>query len=139
MTLTSAEPELYSVDSSGRPALKAVQDRDGYICFPAQSFGSEFNGDHGDELTPITLSGLGTVTATSTVHRHLGHDIAAPFVVASIALDEGPLVRAVLDQDGLATIGERVRAITIGRAPDPSADHAVAELRFTRYDEEHQS
>lgn len=122
MPAQSAEPTLYTVDDAGHPALFGVRDSAGHIGFPYQTYGSELTGDHGPNLTRVPLSGQGTITATATVH-HSG-DIPTPFTVASILLDEGPLIRAVLAPETRpAMAGDRVHARTV-------ADGNTFELRF---------
>lgn len=138
MATISAEPQLYSVDDSGRPELIAVRDSSGHVSFPAQTYGSEHSGEHGVDLQRIALSGLGTVQATAVVHVHHGADIGAPFTIASIALDEGPLIRGVLTVPATATAGSRVRAVTVARPMDPENDDTTVELRFEGIDQQEQ-
>jgi uncharacterized protein len=129
MGLTSAEPALYSVDDAGTPTLFGARDTAGNISFPFQTYGSESNGDHGSDLSRVELCGIGTVTATATVFRHASDTIATPFTVASVVLDEGPMIRAVLaDGSSGAQRGDKVRATTseIAGREQPSY-----ELRFT--------
>lgn len=136
MAIKSAEPQLYSVDDAGAPTLHGMRDTSGYVSFPAQSYGSERTGDHGSQLQTVALSGLGTVRATAAVQMYHGDDITTPFTVASIALDEGPLVRGVLaDPDGIG-VGSRVRAITVACPADGETSDTTAELRFARINDE---
>lgn len=139
MAIISAEPQLYSVDEAGVPALYGVRDSTGHVSFPVQSFGSERTGEHGADLQTVALSGLGTVQAMATVHLHHGRDIAAPFTVASIALDEGPLIRAVLVDPETIAGGSRVRAVTFAAPADPESADVTVELRFTSLDAEEHS
>lgn len=107
MGLTSAEPDLYSVDEGGVPTLYGTRDSAGNVSFPFQTYGSEYNGDHGADLSRVELSGAGTIAATASVRS------PASFTVASIVLDEGPLIRALLaDGASVARRGDRVRATT---------------------------
>ena len=64
--------------------------------FPPLAVGCERCGH--PELVPVTLAAAGKVHATATVHLHMGKDIEAPFTVAEIALDDGPLIRALLTE-----------------------------------------
>ncbi|MBT0566837.1 OB-fold domain-containing protein [Williamsia sp. CHRR-6] len=127
MTLTSAQPELYSVDDSGTPVLKGLTDPDGNVFFPFQQYGSEATGAYGDQLTAIDLAGTGTVTARAEVHHHPSADIPTPFTVAAIELDEGPLIRGVLADGVTASVGDRVQAITV---VVDRGEVRAAELRF---------
>ena len=68
--------------------------------------------------------------STATVHLYAGKDINAPFTVAEISLDDGPLVRGLLtevtDED---LIGMRVLAEWIEVGQDENEDSRV-EPRF---------
>jgi uncharacterized OB-fold protein len=127
MTIESAEPALYRVDPDGTPVLLATQDPSGYTAFPRQAFGSEKTGAHDGALTPIELAGTGRIAAVVTVHQHWGDDLPTPFAIASVLLDEGPVVRAVLTDAAAGEIGDRVTAVTVTRTRDGAE---VAELRF---------
>ncbi len=64
--------------------------------FPPLAIGCERCGN--PELTPTTLQALGKIHAAATVHLHGGKDIKAPFTVAEIVLDDGPLIRGLLTE-----------------------------------------
>jgi uncharacterized protein len=64
-----------------------------------QSYGCERCGRSGDSLTERALSGSGRIIALATVHLHAGKGRQAPFTVATIALDDGPVVRTLLDAE----------------------------------------
>ncbi|WP_316575017.1 Zn-ribbon domain-containing OB-fold protein [Nocardia canadensis] len=128
MNAISAEPALYDVGVDGVPTLFGLRDSTGFVSFPFQDFGSENNGDHGDRLARIELAGTGTISAITRIHYHLDPNVATPYELASVVLDEGPLVRSVLVDAPQARIGTRVRAITV---PVARGDEQVAELRFT--------
>lgn len=128
MTKNSAEPLLYDVDDDdGTPILTGVRDSSGYVSYPQQGTGSLFNGDHGSDLTPVRLAGRGKIQATATVRVHSVPDIETPFTIAAVVLDEGPLVRGVLEVVDSGRIGDEVVAITtvVHRGEDE-----VHELRF---------
>jgi|GEM_PF-2254210 len=127
MGSTSAEPDLYSVDDAGVPTLFGARDSAGNVSFPDQSYGSVFNGDHGALLTRTELSGLGTVTATATVLAAATDGTPSPITVASIVLEEGPLIRAVLDEKTAVTAGDKVEATTVAVT---RGDSTLRELRF---------
>lgn len=62
----------------------------------------------------VTLSGQGTVYSFTTVTEppH-GYEDQAPYVVALVRLDEGPLLSAqITDFDGEIAIGDRVEMVT---------------------------
>ncbi|WP_141014681.1 Zn-ribbon domain-containing OB-fold protein [Nocardioides sambongensis] len=126
--IASADPLLYDVDDSGVPTLTGLRDSAGNVSFPFQDYGSEANGDHGDAITRVVLAGAGTISAVTDVHVHPDPAVPTPYRLASVVLDEGPVVRAVLVDAAEASIGTRVRAITVPATRD---DIQVAELRFT--------
>lgn len=86
----------------------------GRVAFPWQSFGCERCGAHSDEVHDSRLSGSGTVLTGLTVHEHPNRDLPLPAVVATIQLDEGPVIRALLRE--AAEPGAPVAAVenTIG-------------------------
>ncbi|MGQ9907640.1 MAG: Zn-ribbon domain-containing OB-fold protein [Candidatus Flexifilum sp.] len=61
-----------------------------------------------------TFSGLGTVYSFTTVtEAPEGFEDQAPYVVALIKLDEGPMLTAqITDFDGEIAIGDRVEMVT---------------------------
>jgi len=81
-----------------------------------------------DQLLASPFTGTGVIQSTATVHRYQGTDITAPFTIAAIVLDEGPLVNGVLADRTSAKIGAAVTATTTTTTRDGSD---VAELRFT--------
>ena len=50
-----------------------------------------------DALTWVPVSGRGTVHAFTIVHRHWNPAFETPFVVAMVALDEGPVMTARIE------------------------------------------
>ncbi|MFC9897118.1 hypothetical protein ACFVMC_25815 [Nocardia sp. NPDC127579] len=132
MTPTSAEPELYEVLPDGTPLLRGVRDSSGFVSFPYQDAGSLLTGEHGADLTPVALSGLGRVQALVTVGHHPDGDGEAPCTIASIALAEGPMVRGVLIHADQARPGCLVRATTVA-APGGAG---TRDLRFAPIPEE---
>lgn len=77
------------------------------VFFPPVGIGCPVCG--ATELEAMALAAAGTLHSQATVHLHRGKDIDAPFTVGEIALDDGPLVRALLTSDALE-IGDRVTA-----------------------------
>lgn len=63
-----------------------------------------------DHLTFVDAAGTGTIDAHTTIHRPPRPDLAAPYTVARVRLDEGPILLTRLegDDDGW-TIGDLVR------------------------------
>jgi uncharacterized OB-fold protein len=96
--LTLYKPALYSQSESGEIALLGGRCECGYVFFPMQQFGCERCGRHGNSLQPHALRGRGTLIASATVHLHADKRRIAPFVVGTIALDDGPVVRTLLTE-----------------------------------------
>jgi len=102
------KPTLYvaqdDAGQSGRPALLGRSCTCGHVFFPPQDYGCEKCGSFGSALAPRRLAGAGTLVSWATVHMHARAYPVAPFVVGKIALDDGPVVRALLrvpSEDGL--------------------------------------
>lgn len=127
MSTPSAEPGLYEVDGGGVPTLLGMRDSSGFVSYPFQEHGSERTGDHGAQLARIALAGTGTVTALVDVHVPVAPAVGTPYRLASVVLDEGPMVRSVLVDAEQVRSGSRVRAVTV---PIVRGDRQVAELRF---------
>ncbi|MEU6559871.1 Zn-ribbon domain-containing OB-fold protein [Nocardia nova] len=133
MSMSSAEPALYQVDSRGVPILYGARDSTGFVSFPYQEAGSLLTGEGGTALRRVQLSGRGRIVARATVHRHPAGDIAVPFTVASIVLQEGPLVRGILAGAGYGAVGDTVRATTVAV---PESENTLCELQFEVVSEE---
>jgi uncharacterized OB-fold protein len=112
MSLPLLKPALYAVSSDSEPVLLGGTCTCGHTFFPMQTYGCERCGRFGDALTPKPLSGRGRLIAAATVHTHTDPKRSAPFVVGTIALDDGPVVRTLLDGP-LERVpqGRRVRAV----------------------------
>ena len=98
------------------------------VAFPPFGIGCEVCG--ATQLAPAVLAGAGTVHSVATVHLHGGKDIAAPFTIAEIQLDDGPLIRATLvDVVEPDAIGARAEARwSVVRVDDDGNE--VVEPRF---------
>jgi hypothetical protein len=128
------KPGLYRAEGSAarpdRPALLGGVCADcGYVFFPLQRYGCERCGSV--DLQPRVLSGAGTLLAAARVHLHAGKNREAPFTVGSVALDEGPIVRTLVeDGDPPPQPGDRMATAL---APAVDADGATRlDLRFIR-------
>ena len=100
------------------------------VSFPRQAFGCEGCGAHGEAMAPVEIQARGTLLSFAAVRKHMGADIAAPFTIGEIRLDDGPVIRCTLD-DGSHETPFHAGQILVGRAahnPKSSAD--VLELRF---------
>jgi uncharacterized OB-fold protein len=65
------------------------------VFFPLQRYGCERCGSL--DLEPKALSGAGRLLASARVHIHAGKAREAPFTVGSIQLDDGPIVRTLIE------------------------------------------
>src|SRR5262245_4531150 len=106
-----ARTPLFTVDAGEAPSLLGRRCADcGYVFFPPHDFGCEACGALPQRVEALALAGAGVLRSVAVVHRHGGSSILAPFTVGEIALDAGPMVRAVLVGDERFVIGDRVRS-----------------------------
>ncbi len=96
MTQAPAHQGLYDANQDAPALLGSSCAQCSTNFFPPLAIGCERCGH--TELIPVTLAAAGKVHTTATVHLHMGKDIEAPFTVAEIALDDGPLIRALLTE-----------------------------------------
>lgn len=127
---TAAHRGLYDPDEP-TPRLFASQcSACQTVSFPAMTIGCEVCGAAADQLINQTITAAGVLHSVAVVHLHTGKDIAAPFAMAEIALDDGPLIRATLsDLVGAEAIGRRVSAGWFRTGIDDSG-HDIVEPRF---------
>lgn len=100
MTSSQKSPLFTVAGTEGvpdRPALIGGRCTCGHIFFPMQTYGCEKCGRHGEHLQTIPLSGRGRLHTFAQVHLHARPEPRTPFTVVSIALDDGPIIRALLD------------------------------------------
>lgn len=101
---TLYKPSLYQTHEHDLPTLIGRECQCGHVYFPPQDYGCEKCGASGAALKPRMLQGQGTLVSWATVHMHAKPYPKAPFVVGKIALNEGPVMRALLkvdDESGL--------------------------------------
>jgi hypothetical protein len=91
------KPALYQEGDAKPPVLLGGVCACGYVFFPLQAYGCEKCG--GQDLRPKTLAGAGRLLASARVHLHFGKGRQAPFTVGAIRLDDGPIVRTLLEGD----------------------------------------
>jgi len=108
------KPTLYRAEGSdrdpGHPALLGGEcGACGYVFFPLQAYGCERCGSV--VLEPAVLTGAGRLLASARVHIHPGKGREAPFTVGSVALDDGPIVRTLVE-DGGAALHPSARVVT---------------------------
>lgn len=131
-----SKPQLYTAPpvDGGSPQLKGGACRCGHVFHPFQAHGCEKCGATGGALQPVLLAGAGQLVASARVLVHAGEGRRPPFVVVSVKLDGGPVVRTLLagtDLDDLA-IGRRMQACLVEVGRDATHDQPVGELRFAR-------
>jgi uncharacterized protein len=127
---TPFHPGLYDPNDEP-PALHGIRcARCANAFFPPFGIGCEVCGAPAEALQPELLTAAGVVHSVATVHHHAGKGIAAPFTMAEIRLDDGPLIRATLsDLADPATIGARAQGCWIVVVTTDSGDE-LTELRF---------
>src|SRR6266851_5238894 len=125
-----AHPGLYRADT-GVPVLNGTRcERCGRVSFPPLAIGCDVCGATEAHLEPIPLDASGVVHSIATVHLHRG-ELAAPFAVAEIQLDSGPLIRGMVSDDaGELQIGQAVSAVWAVTKVDENGDE-ITEPAFT--------
>ena len=125
------KPMLYRKEGTGadsaHPALLGGECTCGYVFFPMQTYGCERCG--GTNLAPRVLSGRGKLLASARIHLHAGKNRQAPFTVVSVALDDGPIVRTLLEADADVHPGDRMVTV-LAPVLDAEGAHRL-DLRFT--------
>ena len=131
MTIVAMHPGLYD-PASQQPELHGTACATcRSVFFPPITLGCEKCGATPDQLQATSIAAKGTLHSIATVHMHAGKDIEAPFTVAEVQLDDGPLIRAVMSGAAtVADIGRHVRAewVSVGAAGEPEEK---IEPRFT--------
>lgn len=127
---TASQPGLYDPDETPPRLLASRCGACETVSFPAMTIGCEVCGAPAEQLVVSPVAAAGVLHSVATVHLHHGKDIEAPFTMAEIELDDGPLIRAtmrdVLDVDA---IGQRVHAEWFTTGVDDEG-HDVVEPRF---------
>lgn len=141
MNLLLLKPRLYQAEGTPQaptqPALLGGRCAAcGYVFFPFQQYGCERCGAHGEQLQPQSLTGRGRLEAQATVHLHAKGDRPTPFVVGTVRLIDGPVVRTLLDPAAtqLKTGDAVVTTLIDVDAPPPKGEGdptRARDLRFT--------
>lgn len=127
----AAQPELYCAEGPEPPSLLGRRCTVcSHVFFPPHPYGCDACGASSEEIATVELAGKGILRAFATVHPQ--RVAQAPFTVASIELDQGPTIRALLTcaRDEELSFGERVHAVRVPRGTDAEG-RQVLELRFT--------
>jgi uncharacterized OB-fold protein len=124
-----AHPGLYDVSGSP-PVLKGTRCGScGVSFFPPLTIGCEACGS--PDVEEMDLAARGRLHSFATVHRHRSGDIEAPFTIAEIVLDDGPVIRATMTTNDGFAIGDLVEAEWVVNAVDDAGRETV-EPRFGR-------
>lgn len=130
--LTLLKPTLYraegTAEAPNRPALLGAVCARGHVFFPLQRYGCERCGSL--DLEPKALSGVGRLLASARVHMHAGKGREAPFTVGSIQLEDGPIVRTLIEAGEGATLGAGTRMATTLLAVADADGRECLDLRF---------
>ena len=129
---TLLKPTLYRAEGTpeapAHPALLGGSCPCGYVFFPLQRYGCERCG--GVDLRPMALAGAGRLLASARVHMHAGKGREAPFTIGSIVLDDGPIVRTLIEEDsGPLHPGARMATTLVAVVDAEGGDRL--DLRFT--------
>jgi len=129
------KPALYTLPPNActSPMLNGGRCRNcGYVFFPMQTYGCERCGATGDTLQAAALPAKGTLVASARVLHHVRKNRTPPYVVASVKLDDGPIVRTLLAEDTTAPLaaGAPMQGQLIP-VDQSAADAPVLDLRFT--------
>lgn len=133
--MQALKPELYTVPEEGAGGIAQLRGGRcscGHVFFPLQAYGCEVCGRTGAALQPALLDGRGTLVASARVLMHAAKDRQAPFVVASVKLASGPVVRTLLAEDTTVRlpVGTPLRACLVEVGKTEAGD-AIVDLRFT--------
>ncbi len=123
------KPELYTLPAHGQPALRGGRCTCGHVFFPMQTYGCEACGATGEALAPALLSGRGRLVASARVMLHARKDREPPFTVVTVKLDDGPVLRTLLDcnPDAPLPVGQPLCA-TLTEVTGPAGQ--ALDLRF---------
>ena len=98
------------------------------IAFPPDPYGCEKCGSPASNFEKWDLQARGSVQAVATVHRHHRPTPPTPFTVGVIELVEGPVVKAIVEGDGVV-VGSSVEGFLAPEEPD-DAGNVIVDLRF---------
>ena len=126
----AAQPGLYDPGDPTPRLAASTCGACGTVSFPPMTVGCEVCGAPEDQLANTPIAAAGTVHSVATVHLHRGKDIEAPFTMAEVKLDDGPLIRAtLLEVVEVEAIGRRVEAQWVQTHIDDEGA-AIVEPRF---------
>lgn len=126
------KPGLYAASTAAGepPVLRGGRCACGYVFFPMQTYGCEKCGS--TELVPVDLAGRGRLVASARVLLHARPDRQPPFVVISVRLDDGPVVRTLLAQDTEKVLAaDTPMTASLVQVATTESGEPVADLRFS--------
>jgi uncharacterized OB-fold protein len=120
-----AHPGLYEVEAEVPTLIGTRCSACGRVYFPPLPVGCEVCGATEDRLDTAALEARGVIYSLARVYVHQGAP-EAPFTIAEIQLDGGPLIRGMLSADaGELEIGQPVAAVWAATGTDASGDEIV--------------
>lgn len=137
-TPSPARPQLFATDGSHPPALYGKRCQAcGYTCFPPHAFSCESCGGAAEQVEQYLLAGTGVIQSSATVHVHHDPNTPTPFTVASITLDAGPTIRALMTcpTDSDLSLGHGVQSVLVSTGSAADEDERT-ELRFEKIEKE---
>lgn len=91
-------PHRYAADSARGIVLKGGKCACGYVSFPRAVGNCPGCNNHARGGTPWDISAAGTLVACSELEVHRSETFSGCFVVATIKLDDGPIIRSVVNE-----------------------------------------
>jgi uncharacterized OB-fold protein len=102
------QPDLYLADTDPPTLVGTRCAACGRTAFPTIEIGCDVCGASEEQLEKVELPTSGLLHSIATVHLHQGKS-GAPFSIAEIKLDTGPLIRAMVAQGvSQLRVGDRV-------------------------------
>ena len=121
------------LEGEPNPALRGQEcEGCGRVAFPPNPYGCEKCGAPAAMLVDRPLAGRGRIVAFVTTTHANRHDLSVPYTMASVALDDGPVIRAIMtDSTGESLAGgDAVETVLVERAADEESTDRV--LRFQK-------
>jgi uncharacterized OB-fold protein len=109
--MADKKPQLFSIEGESVTLFGTECARCHHRWFPPLLFGCEKCGAYGEDLLPCDLSGNGQILSFTTVPDADG----GTYTLAQLALDDGPAIRAIIDEPGPEelSIGDSVEAVGV--------------------------
>ena len=129
-----ARPQLYATEGSSPPQLYGKRCLAcGYTFFPPHPYSCESCAAAAEQVEQYLLAGTGVLQSCATVHVHHDPNTPTPFTVASITLDAGPTIRALMTcpTDADLSLGDRVQSVLVRTVSEADGNESM-ELRFEK-------